>query len=270
MTPETFRCWCGGKKFAIWTEGRYETPAGRAGEFAVWRCVNCDTGHTQPVPIEVDYSGTPIEGNDRVKEIELWQQFADETIAVVKQYRTGGRLLDIGCNIGILVQAAARAGFSARGVDMDRNAVEYGRQNFQLDLMVGQLGDIDLGRFDVVLLEQTLEHCREPLAVLSGLEEKIENQGILLISVPNYRGLMPRILGASWYGYWPWEHIWHFSPLALERLAAASGWQVRGVHRTRLYHPHSWQTKRQIKESLVDIMAQGLGLGDKTYLILER
>lgn len=261
-------CWCGGREFRRRLAGAGETPRGERYPFAIEVCRACGTGQTVPVPAAVTYTATDTDLNDRVRQLELWRRFARESLVVVRRFTTGGTLLDVGCNIGVLVDEARQAGFTATGLDPDRNAVEYGRMQFGADLRVGTIGAAELGRFNVILLEQTLEHLAAPRDFLATLRPHLADGGIVVVSVPNYTGLFPRLTGAAWYGWWPWEHRWHFSPAALRRLAAAGGWAVRGEHRCRLHHPHGWRSRREVKETALDLLGALPGQGDKIYSVL--
>lgn len=264
-------CWCGGRDFAAGPSGNYTTPAGVKGSFAIRFCRVCGTGQTVPRPVAVDYSATPAELNDRIAQLELWRKFARESLAVVQRYRRAGRLLDVGCNIGVLVDEAHRAGFQATGLDLDRAAVAFGREKLGVDLTVGRLEEVPANSCAVVMLEQTLEHVADPVAMLRAVRRVLAPGGLAVVSVPHCRGLVPRAAGAAWYGWWPWEHGWHFTAPALRRIAALAGLSVAGLHYARLHHEPAWRTRRGAVVALADVLARLLpAWGDKLFIVVQK
>ncbi|GAB2574780.1 class I SAM-dependent methyltransferase [Kribbella endophytica] len=62
------------------------------------------------------------------------------------------RLLDLGCGTGRhLAELVARLGVDAVGVDLQEQLVEYGRRRYGVELLVGDMRSVRLGRtFDVI------------------------------------------------------------------------------------------------------------------------
>jgi len=118
-------CWCGATAAVDHVRGCSIRPDGVRVSFSVVLCAACGTGRTVPPPV-ADYSATPLAENDRARQLPLWRTFAAESLALVRRYRPQGRLLDVGCNIGVLVAAAVRAGYAASGIDLVQTAVAYG------------------------------------------------------------------------------------------------------------------------------------------------
>jgi hypothetical protein len=41
--------------------------------------------------------------------------------------------------------------------------------------------------------------------------------GLAFVYVPHYRGLIPRLMRDNWMGWFPQQHVWHFTPTTLAR-----------------------------------------------------
>lgn len=99
-----------------------------------------------------------------------------------------GRLLDIGCGNGALLRAAARflPHWTSVGTELDdrsRAAVEAipGVER----LHVGQPSEAP-GTFDMITMVHVLEHLDSPITFLERLRERLTDDGLLVIEVPEF------------------------------------------------------------------------------------
>lgn len=95
---------------------------------------------------------------------------------------TRGRFLEIGCGSGNALMAATTEGFEAIGTELYRDFVEYGR-NRGLDVRPGSVDTIpfDADTFDVVYLEDVLEHLKNPFSYLDEAARVLRRGGVLFI-----------------------------------------------------------------------------------------
>ncbi len=77
-----------------------------------------------------------------------------------------GRLLDIGCAGGIVLDQARRSGYEVMGVELNRSMAEHARHNLSLDVIhatVEGIPETQLNHeFDAILLLDSLEHIPQP------------------------------------------------------------------------------------------------------------
>lgn len=89
---------------------------------------------------------------------EQWRGFfqliADRIVAVAGQ----GRMLDVGCAKGLLVQALREKGVDARGFDISQHAVEAAHENVREHLWVASATEPIEGRYDLVSMIEMIEH----------------------------------------------------------------------------------------------------------------
>ena len=208
--------WCGEQGIEEILRGTWARGGSPPIRFTVVRCVACGLDRTDPVPDvrryargESTWSGGA--GGD------IWSGSIAQALI---ERAPGPRILDIGCNVGNVVEAAARLGSVAEGIDLDPVAIDRGRargRNIHNRTIADQTGS-----WDGILLNHVLEHIadlREFLAHVDGLSAP---GGVVQINVPCHRGVVPRLMGDHWFAWAPDEHVWHFTPRTLRQVVESS------------------------------------------------
>jgi 2-polyprenyl-3-methyl-5-hydroxy-6-metoxy-1,4-benzoquinol methylase len=131
-------------------------------------------------------------------------------LALLRRYSAGGRLLDIGCALGIFTQAFLDAGLDAYGTDISEFAIE------QASLLVGphrvRRADLDAddipfeGYFDTIWMSDVIEHFAVPQAVLAKVSTRAQKGALLFLHTSNSDSLTHRLFGKDWEGYSDYSH----------------------------------------------------------------
>jgi SAM-dependent methyltransferase len=205
------------------------SPMRRYSEVGLVRCRACGLIYTSRRPSDhelVDWYATyPVE--DQISSITVAR--LGELVRSFEPYRRLGTLLDVGAGSGHLLDAAACAGWST-------HAVEYGpRQHERLtalghDLHAPLLEGRDLhdGSFDVVVLQEVIEHMRDPVHELREVARVLRPGGLLYVTCPNFGSLSRRLLGPRWRVVEYPEHLNYFTPSTLRSLTARCGFDELG------------------------------------------
>ncbi|MFN7973552.1 MAG: class I SAM-dependent methyltransferase [Acidobacteriota bacterium] len=112
-----------------------------------------------------------------------------------------GRLLEVGAAGGHFLLAARERGWDVAGVEISDYAVARARELYGLDLVRGQLEEAALpgGAFDVVYLNDLLEHAKNPLLFLGEVRRILREDGMLYALVPTYvRSVATRVMAPIW------------------------------------------------------------------------
>jgi SAM-dependent methyltransferase len=133
------------------------------------------------------------------------------------------RLLDVGSGPGYFLQHGAERGWSVRGLEPSSQAVAHSR-GLGLDITQGFL-DAEtargLGRFDVVHLNEVLEHVPDPRGVLALVETLLDPGGLVALMVPNdYSPFQAALRDACDFEPW-WvdpHHVNYFDVRSIQRL----------------------------------------------------
>ena len=139
-----------------------------------------------------------------------------------------GRLLDVGCAVGFLLDEARRRGWRTAGVELSEFASNYARQTMHLDVRSQTLRDAQCpgGHFDAVVMDDVVEHFGDPEAELRETWRVTRSGGVLLIHTPNVDSPWYTLMRKHWVHLKPGEHLYYFSPSTLSTLLGRVGFRV--------------------------------------------
>ena len=256
-------CPCGSARYTTVFSGTYRRMGDDSYDFEVAECCVCGLRRTMPPPSDVVYKSGQAHSSEREVGAAPWSA---PILDAIKTRVPGGRLLDVGCNVGDLVALALEAGFDAQGIDLDPRAIAAGRQAGR-PVQVGSL-DSQSGTFDAVVMNHVLEHVVDLPRLLSSLQRALGETGLAFIYVPNYTGLLPRIMGDSWIGWLPMEHVWQFSPASFRRsVETLSSLRVVELATNGVIEPPSQGVKGVLKRA-VAVLSTATGQGDEIAAVL--
>ncbi|MDP6380374.1 MAG: class I SAM-dependent methyltransferase [Phycisphaerae bacterium] len=125
----------------------------------------------------------------------------------IKRLRGNGvnglRLLDVGCGVGDFCYAAARDGIRAVGIDISGSAIKLAQErygdhaeyyNVRIEDMVRRTGEA----FDIVTLWDVIEHCRDPLNIISCCRSLMKKGGVICIDTPNCDSLYDKLADVAY------------------------------------------------------------------------
>src|SRR4051812_15638692 len=134
-----------------------------------------------------------------------------------------GRLLDVGCGPGLLLDEARRRGYETIGLELSRASAEHARGALGLDVRELALEDFaDEDGFDVVLLADVIEHLDDPVAGIARCVALLRPNGVLCVVTPDPSSATARAAGRRWWGYVP-AHTCLLPRATLRELLAAAG-----------------------------------------------
>jgi 2-polyprenyl-3-methyl-5-hydroxy-6-metoxy-1,4-benzoquinol methylase len=132
---------------------------------------------------------------------ESYLRTAKSQVRLIQKYAGGTNLLDIGCAQGFFLFSASQAGYITKGIEISRDAAEYARREFGLDIETKPFEELRFAEnhFDVVTLWQVLEHVPYPLMILREVHRILKPGGLLVVSTPDIGGIPAKILGKKWW-----------------------------------------------------------------------
>ena len=167
-----------------------------------------------------------------------------EGLKLLRLYKGGGRLLDLGCAVGVFLSLAKEEGWDVCGVDISAYAISCAQKLCEAEVHAGELAEIGFpsASFDVITMWDVVEHFDHPMETLKEVHRILKEDGMILLDTPN-EGSLLRKVARGVYGIsggrisYPTRKLYHeyhryyFSEDTLRRMLEASGFVILQVIR---------------------------------------
>jgi SAM-dependent methyltransferase len=143
----------------------------------------------------------------------------------------GMTALDYGCGFGTTARLLADVGYRVIAFDPSQaRRDEAATADGSITVVATENDLCRLGPYQVVVIDNVLEHVADPQRVIGSIAELCDQEAILYISVPSYEtDRIARLLQDHRTGRLndqtlnPWEHLNYFSLVTLDRAMASFG-----------------------------------------------
>lgn len=118
----------------------------------------------------------------------VWRFGQDRRLNLIRQYAPleGARILDIGCGLGVYVRKFRELSDRVNGIDIDAKRLREGaRTTPGLMLSTSETLPFRDAAFDVVVLNEVIEHVRDDAATLAEALRVVRPGGHIVIFAPN-------------------------------------------------------------------------------------
>jgi SAM-dependent methyltransferase len=189
--------------------------------YQIVECKQCGLRFYNPMPyLSRYYAGTRDETYLKSKKQRLIT--AQAVIRKLLKYKEGGKLLDVGCNTGILLEAAS-AYFNVRGIELSRWSREIASDKYKIyDKPLSRLKLKN--EFDVISLMGVIEHLEDPRGEILAIYQALKPNGVLMLYTGDFSAFLPRILAKKWWWY-QGMHTFYFSKETCKEMLAKSGFE---------------------------------------------
>jgi SAM-dependent methyltransferase len=137
-----------------------------------------------------------------------------------------GRVLEVGCGSGHFLRVLQTAGWDAIGLDFDPDAVATAHRagvNARTSDLFAE--NFPGGSFDVIFMDNVIEHLPEPPAVFAECHRVLRPGGRLILMTPNIDAYLHAFYGADWRGLEIPRHLYLFCAAAMRKLARGAGFR---------------------------------------------
>ncbi len=229
---------CGSAAIKNVLSARDHTVSGET--FIIAECTSCSLRFTREPPDRASISAyyksdNYISHTDSTKGLinRLYQSVRKRTLKqkqrlIEKEMGiTKGNLLDVGSGTGAFVNQMKQAGWEVTGLEPDPGARSVGKQLYNIELEdISQFYQLPLLTYDVITLWHVLEHVHELQEYVARLRLLLKENGKLFIAVPNYTSKDAALYGDNWAAYDVPRHLYHFSPLSIQKLMEKHGLRI--------------------------------------------
>ncbi len=153
---------------------------------------------------------------DRLYQFAKLNNLKNKLQTIDNQIDKRHNLLDVGAGTGDFLISARDSGFSVVGVEPNEKARQLAHKK-GMNLQ-STLADVSGQKFQVITLWHVLEHLpnlENQIETLGGL---LEEDGILVVAVPNFKSFDAKHYKSYWAAYDVPRHLWHFSKASISKL----------------------------------------------------
>jgi len=156
-------------------------------------------------------------GSNNKATIERYEQLFT---FMCRYFNPDSRVLDVGCAMGgFMKYLEERGALDVCGIEPIESYVKKANNS---DINLGNVYSIPFpdNSFDIVILDQVLEHLANPRLAMKEIKRVLDKGGLCCISVPDANRYY------NDYFYFMREHLQHFNLTGLKLLAEASGFEL--------------------------------------------
>ena len=122
------------------------------------------------------------------------QDWHDYYTTIIKLVQPHCSVLDVGCGRGGLLEYLRdKQGCRVTGLDISEEVVRIcAKRGIEVMMRDVEVDEIP-GAYDVIILSAVLEHLMNPPSILSKLRDNLNDNGYLIVGVPNFSDILSRI-----------------------------------------------------------------------------
>ena len=152
-----------------------------------------------------------------------------QKLKLISSYVSRGTMLDYGCGTGMFLNVCKNDCWETYGMEPDDNArkmsIEKGLDVFSdKDKVSDRIAD---KKFNAITLWHVLEHVTDMEATLSFFKSKLNDDGVLIIAVPNHVSYDAQYYKEFWAAYDVPRHLHHFDINSMTSLVEKAGFKFQ-------------------------------------------
>jgi len=167
---------------------------------------------------------------------ETFMEIFGERLRAISQFKKGGRILEVGCAYGLLLDYFREHGWGTYGVELSETSARYAQAVMELEvqnvpLERAQFPDLF---FDVILMLDVVEHLDDHKSAFNVVRRVLKDDGVLVVQVPYELFHWEKVLQAIASGKRPGAiapdavpaHLCFFTPRTLRLMLEKHGFRV--------------------------------------------
>ena len=203
-------------------------PVFHSGRFIINKCT-CGTEYPNPrltdkAILEL-YNTDLASGESDYLEVERDNKTDFERrLVLIEKYLPIGTLLDVGTNIGSLMEVAIKRGWVCSGVEVNKQAIKIAKAK---GLEVSDKSFLDRKEnFDCIVMNDFIEHIDNPRKYLGKAYSLLSKGGVIYIATPRADSFMSKFSKGKWLHRKPEQHLYIYTKKNMELMMDECGFKV--------------------------------------------
>jgi SAM-dependent methyltransferase len=267
---------CGSNRFTVVAQGT-DYQYGTTSKIFSWQhCSDCQHLYINPLPTP---ESLPILYPSNLKNYDEFDRkpglafrvkaFLDgrNLKALARDIAPGGRLLDVGCAAGMLLDVARKYCpnlSTIEGLDISEAAcIGAKRKGYQVYVSSIEAAELKSDYYDLIYMQQVIEHVHEPAKVLTKLLGALKPGGRLVLETPHLYSLDHQLFSSGyWEGYHIPRHFNLWTEQGMRQLASRCGYsnifvrtKIKPVHWTLSFQ--NWAIGTRQPELIIKFFSLG-------------
>ena len=209
-------------------------------DFNISKCRKCSFLFTNPRPKEKDL-GNYYRSEEYISHSNKANSIINYVYKLARYFTLSGKIklinsitenktiLDYGCGTGDFLTACKNNGWEINGYEPEKSARDIASQVNKKEIL-STLNQLDsLNNISLITLWHVLEHIPDLNTTLNKLKSKLDDNGTILIAVPNFKSYDAQLYKQHWAAYDVPRHLYHFSQQTMSLLLNNHGLKIKTV-----------------------------------------
>jgi len=166
--------------------------------------------------------------------IKEYQSYAEKIKSKIKN----GKILEIGCGNGYLLQTLQNNGFDCYGIEPSPMAYSHAKNVLDLHVENNFLHNSSFfnQKFDVIIMVDVVEHLSDMQKFMQQIIRVLNPNGYIFITTGNIESFTAKFARSNWGYFISWEHLSFFNPESIEYLLKTNSFDNIEIEKTSLQH----------------------------------
>ncbi len=152
--------------------------------------------------------------------------------------KKGMIVLDYGCGAGESLAEMQSIGAVSYGIEKDRNVLDAARTlDLKIYSKISELPGYPNIRFDLIILNQVIEHVPDPSLLISELSNLMSDSGRIIIGCPNNKSVFAKLFTNQWINWHTPYHLHQFNKKSLKIFIKSIGLEITSI---KTITPNLW------------------------------
>lgn len=147
---------------------------------------------------------------------------------LAKETFQNAKVLDYGCGAGEFIKYIEND-FSVLGYEPNPDARNAASKKVKKAAIISDINEIEDASLDAITMWHVFEHIDNQETMLKTFHNKLKDNGLLIIAVPNHTSFDAKYYKELWAAYDVPRHIYHFSKNGMEKLFNNENWKLKKI-----------------------------------------